>query len=165
MVAQVLKKCGIEYVVAPYEADAQLAFLSMRDLVAAVITEDSDLLGTCESISMCTCMCVCMRVCLCAHRLMFIYSRALYNGLLHAWSGCPPYAMRRRTDSVLPSRLCCRQSLPLFMIRVCSDFLISCFTLPVGIVFGCKRVIFKMDSEGRGQEVLLSSLGSVQSVR
>ncbi|EDV24061.1 uncharacterized protein TRIADDRAFT_26121 [Trichoplax adhaerens] len=34
----------IECIVAPYEADAQLAYLSKADLVDAVITEDSDLL-------------------------------------------------------------------------------------------------------------------------
>jgi len=35
---------GIPYIVAPYEADAQLAFLSMNNYVDAVLTEDSDLL-------------------------------------------------------------------------------------------------------------------------
>jgi exonuclease 1 len=35
---------GIEYIVAPYEADAQLAFLSSRGIVDVVISEDSDLL-------------------------------------------------------------------------------------------------------------------------
>ena len=35
---------GIEFIVSPYEADAQLAYLSINDLVHAVITEDSDLL-------------------------------------------------------------------------------------------------------------------------
>lgn len=39
-----LKKMGIEYVVAPYEADAQMAWLDRVGLVEAVITEDSDLL-------------------------------------------------------------------------------------------------------------------------
>lgn len=38
------KKANIDYVVAPYEADAQLAFLSKHGLCDAVITEDSDLL-------------------------------------------------------------------------------------------------------------------------
>lgn len=56
--SKVLKKADIEYIVAPYEADAQLAFLSMRCLtcsslylflivsgyIDAVITEDSDLI-------------------------------------------------------------------------------------------------------------------------
>ncbi|XP_071399578.1 exonuclease 1 [Centroberyx affinis] len=36
---------GVDCVVAPYEADAQLAFLSKSGLVQAVITEDSDLLA------------------------------------------------------------------------------------------------------------------------
>lgn len=38
-----LKKAKIQFVVAPYEADAQLAFLSKHNEVHAVITEDSDL--------------------------------------------------------------------------------------------------------------------------
>jgi 5'-3' exonuclease len=40
-----LKAMGVEFVVAPYEADAQLAFLAHNGLVDAVITEDSDLLA------------------------------------------------------------------------------------------------------------------------
>lgn len=39
-----LRKAGVEYVVAPYEADAQMAYLDRTGAVAAVITEDSDLL-------------------------------------------------------------------------------------------------------------------------
>ena len=39
-----MKKIGIEFVVAPYEADAQLAYLCQKGIIAAVITEDSDLL-------------------------------------------------------------------------------------------------------------------------
>ncbi|RKP24721.1 PIN domain-like protein, partial [Syncephalis pseudoplumigaleata] len=39
---EVLRKENIKYVVAPYEADAQLAYLSLTGVVAAVITEDSD---------------------------------------------------------------------------------------------------------------------------
>lgn len=41
---QVLKKENVDYIVAPYEADAQMAFLSINKLVDAVITEDSDLI-------------------------------------------------------------------------------------------------------------------------
>ena len=40
-----LRKMGVECIVAPYEADAQLAFLSIRNYVAAVITEDSDIIA------------------------------------------------------------------------------------------------------------------------
>ena len=40
---QVLRARGIEYIVAPYEADAQMALLAAEGLVHAVITEDSDL--------------------------------------------------------------------------------------------------------------------------
>ena len=39
-----LKKNGIEYIVAPYEADAQLAFLARSGYVDYVLTEDSDML-------------------------------------------------------------------------------------------------------------------------
>jgi exonuclease-1 len=39
-----LKKLDVKFIVAPYEADAQLAYLSRQGLVAAVISEDSDLL-------------------------------------------------------------------------------------------------------------------------
>ncbi|KAK4786634.1 hypothetical protein SAY86_010467 [Trapa natans] len=41
---QVLKKENIYYVVAPYEADAQMTFLALTKQVDAVITEDSDLI-------------------------------------------------------------------------------------------------------------------------
>jgi exonuclease 1 len=38
-----VRKLNVEYVVAPYEADAQLAWLSASDDVDVVVTEDSDL--------------------------------------------------------------------------------------------------------------------------
>lgn len=41
---QVLKKENIYYVVAPFEADAQMTFLAVTKEVDAVITEDSDLI-------------------------------------------------------------------------------------------------------------------------
>ncbi|KAF2078068.1 hypothetical protein CYY_000619 [Polysphondylium violaceum] len=40
-----LRKRKIEYIVAPYEADAQLAYLSITGQVDAIITEDSDLVA------------------------------------------------------------------------------------------------------------------------
>lgn len=43
-VACALKPLGVNVVVAPYEADAQLAYLSRNGLVDVVISEDSDLL-------------------------------------------------------------------------------------------------------------------------
>lgn len=39
-----LREEGFECIVAPYEADAQLAFLARNNLVHAIITEDSDLI-------------------------------------------------------------------------------------------------------------------------
>ena len=41
---QALKAASLEVIVAPYEADAQMAFLAISGAVHAVITEDSDLL-------------------------------------------------------------------------------------------------------------------------
>ena len=66
-----LRERGVDYVVAPYEADAQLAFLSRTGSVDLVVSEDSDCL-----------------------------------------------------------------------------------------VFGCKRVLFKLDSDGTGQEIQLRHLGA-----
>lgn len=34
----------IQFLVAPYEADAQLAYLALNDIVDAIVTEDSDLI-------------------------------------------------------------------------------------------------------------------------
>ena len=39
-----LKKLDVQYVVAPYEADAQLAYLEKKGIIQGVISEDSDLL-------------------------------------------------------------------------------------------------------------------------
>ncbi|KAL5484762.1 hypothetical protein ACEPAI_7404 [Sanghuangporus weigelae] len=43
-VIKALKAEGVQYVVAPYEADAQLAYLERESLVDGILTEDSDLL-------------------------------------------------------------------------------------------------------------------------
>lgn len=40
-----LKEKSIECIVAPFEADAQLAYLSITKYVDVVVTEDSDLLA------------------------------------------------------------------------------------------------------------------------
>ena len=42
---EALKPLGVPFIVAPYEADAQMAFLALNGHVDAVITEDSDLLA------------------------------------------------------------------------------------------------------------------------
>ncbi|GMP74034.1 hypothetical protein CsSME_00031571 [Camellia sinensis var. sinensis] len=42
---QVLKQENVGYVVAPYEADAQMTFLAVSKMVDAVVTEDSDLIA------------------------------------------------------------------------------------------------------------------------
>ena len=39
-----LKKLGVQYMVAPYEADAQLAYLERKGIIQGVLSEDSDLL-------------------------------------------------------------------------------------------------------------------------
>lgn len=41
---QALRQAGVQLIVAPYEADAQLACLSRTGVVDVVITEDSDCL-------------------------------------------------------------------------------------------------------------------------
>nr|GMD09142.1 exonuclease 1 isoform X1 [Ipomoea batatas] len=42
---QVLKRENVQYVVAPYEADAEMTFLAVSKQVDAIITEDSDLIA------------------------------------------------------------------------------------------------------------------------
>ena len=47
MALALIKECrreGVECIVAPYEADAQLAYLQKENIVDLVITEDSDML-------------------------------------------------------------------------------------------------------------------------
>lgn len=39
-----LKAMGVQYVVAPYEADAQMVFLERKGIISAILSEDSDLL-------------------------------------------------------------------------------------------------------------------------
>lgn len=39
-----LKNLGVKYLVAPYEADAQLAYLERKGIIDAILSEDSDLL-------------------------------------------------------------------------------------------------------------------------
>ncbi|KAK9918966.1 hypothetical protein WJX75_008347 [Coccomyxa subellipsoidea] len=42
---EALKAANVEYIVAPYEADAQMAYLAINGIVHVVITEDSDMLA------------------------------------------------------------------------------------------------------------------------
>lgn len=42
---EMLRREKVQYIVAPYEADAQMAYLSLNNFVDCVITEDSDLLA------------------------------------------------------------------------------------------------------------------------
>lgn len=44
LLPKALRAEGVAYVVAPYEADAQMAFLEHSGVVDGIITEDSDLL-------------------------------------------------------------------------------------------------------------------------
>ncbi|KAI9723690.1 MAG: hypothetical protein M1812_000990 [Candelaria pacifica] len=39
-----LKEIGVQYVVAPYEADAQLAYMERKGIISGILSEDSDLL-------------------------------------------------------------------------------------------------------------------------
>ena len=39
-----LKRTGVQYIVAPYEADAQMAYLEKQGVIDAILSEDSDLL-------------------------------------------------------------------------------------------------------------------------
>lgn len=43
--SQAARSQGVDCLVAPYEADAQLAYLNKAGIVQAIITEDSDLLA------------------------------------------------------------------------------------------------------------------------
>jgi exonuclease-1 len=44
LLIQELKKAGIQYIVAPYEADSQLAYLEKKGVIRGILSEDSDLL-------------------------------------------------------------------------------------------------------------------------
>lgn len=44
LILQECRKKGVDCIVAPYEADAQLAYLMKASLAQAIISEDSDLL-------------------------------------------------------------------------------------------------------------------------
>lgn len=72
-----LQAAGVEYVVAPYEADAQMAYMARRHLVHAVLSEDSDMLTYgCPRVR------ARKRLCVCA----FVRS----SGVLKAFRARPP---------------------------------------------------------------------------
>lgn len=51
---QAARSQGVDCLVAPYEADAQLAYLNKAGIVQAIITEDSDLLAFgCKKVLIC----------------------------------------------------------------------------------------------------------------
>lgn len=74
----------MSYIVAPYEADAQMTFLAVSKHVAAVITEDSDLIAFgCPRVSF-TCSYFCSHYSKDMHTyifeyLVFLYSNELYH--------------------------------------------------------------------------------------
>lgn len=52
IIKKALHSIGVDVLVAPYEADAQLAFLSKSNIAQLIITEDSDLiLFGCEKVN------------------------------------------------------------------------------------------------------------------
>lgn len=52
LIIKALQNLGVDILVAPYEADAQLAYLNKIDVAQIIITEDSDLiLFGCEKVS------------------------------------------------------------------------------------------------------------------
>ena len=55
LVVNLMKECrkmNIDCIVAPYEADAQLAYFSINKIVSCIVTEDSDLLAYgCERVN------------------------------------------------------------------------------------------------------------------
>lgn len=58
-VIEALKATGVDFVVAPYEADAQLAYLEKHGIVDGIVTEDSDLLVFgCKKVSLTLCVIV-----------------------------------------------------------------------------------------------------------
>lgn len=67
MALKLIKACrakGIDCVVAPYEADAQLAYLNQKGIVDFIITEDSDLLVFgCKKVSI---------VCICSYQELLV---------------------------------------------------------------------------------------------
>lgn len=60
MALELIKQCqkmNIDCIVAPYEADAQLAYLNIKGIADVVITEDSDLtLFGCKKVSILSCI-------------------------------------------------------------------------------------------------------------
>lgn len=92
---------NVHCIVAPYEADAQMAYLSRNNMIDVVITEDSDLLVfgarevfykmdkhgngyvqscvfLCAASTGCECVCVVVRVCMHPHTCIYLSVCAQY---------------------------------------------------------------------------------------
>jgi exonuclease-1 len=83
---QALKKEGVDFIVSPYESDAQLSYLSKAGIVDLVISEDSDLLVygckrvlyklDVEGMHIFICLCICTFICtfICEYIHICIYT-------------------------------------------------------------------------------------------
>jgi exonuclease-1 len=80
LVAKALRREGMQYIVAPYEADAQMAFLEKRNIVDGIITEDSDLL-----------VFGCQNVC-------YIRKRYVFFSALTGWYAVPQVLFKLDSD-------------------------------------------------------------------
>ena len=103
-----LRAAGVRYVVAPYEADAQLAYLSRKGVVDIVITEDSVRRPSSSSSHSPT-------------HLSSIHLIHLSLTFLTLTSSIHPSPTHPPPKDTIP--------------------------------YGCRRVLFKMDKEGRAQEI------------
>jgi len=83
---KILKQENVQYIVAPYEADAQMTFLAISGQVDVVITEDSDLIPFgCPRVSLpggLTYKCFMLFICF----LLYISSYFLMYSSVFYWS-------------------------------------------------------------------------------
>ena len=131
---QALKAAGVDFVVAPYEADAQMAYLALGGAVHAVC-------------SLC-----------CSHRASLAVIRqppaALLKSLDVGSVSCPAL----HTRSKLRALRMLSQSRQQFHQR-CRWHAAQVITEDSDLLpYGCPRVLFKMDKAGNGQQVCLEDL-------